>query len=65
MSLGWWPYLRVVRDLEKNPIPCGGEGFEINVYPSDVAIDEFLPIKGYWPAKGEGEDDGHGRHHKH
>jgi len=62
---GWWPYLRVVRDLKKNPIPCGGEGFEINVYPSDEAIDEFLPIAGYWPAKGDSKDDDHGKHHKH
>jgi hypothetical protein len=60
VSVGWWPYLRVVRDLENNPIVCG-EGFEINVYPSDEAIDEFLPITGYWPAEG----DGHGGHHKH
>ena len=59
---GWWPYLRVVRDLENNPIPCG-EGFEINVYPSNEAIDKFLPIAGYWPS--EGEDYGQGGDPKH
>ncbi len=42
-----------------------GAGFEINVYPSDEAIDEFLPIAGYWPAKGDSKDDDHGKHHKH
>ena len=51
VSVGFWPYLKVVRDLEHNPLPegCGG-GFEIGVYPSDAAIDKYLPIEGYWPA---------------
>ncbi len=70
VSVGFWPYLRVVRDLEKNPLPEGcGEGFEISVYPSDEAIDEFLPITGYWPGGGNGGnhgghggDGGHGGH---
>ncbi|MEP9410433.1 MAG: hypothetical protein HRF42_03365 [Candidatus Brocadia sp.] len=64
VSVGFWPYLKVVRDLEKNPLPEGcGEGFEISVYPSDEAIDEFLPITGYWPAaKGKGGSGGHGNH---
>ncbi|MCF6155611.1 MAG: hypothetical protein E3K36_10235 [Candidatus Brocadia sp.] len=70
VSVGFWPYLRVVRDLEKNPLPEGcGEGFEISVYPSDEAIDEFLPVAGYWPGGGNGGnhgghggDGGHGGH---
>ena len=70
VSVGFWPYLKVVRDLENNPLPDGcGEGFEISVYPSDEAIDEFLPVEGYWPAegkKGNGGDNGdqgdHGDH---
>lgn len=67
VSVDFWPYLRVVRDLEKNPLPEGcGEGFEIGVYPSDEAIDEYLPITGYWPASGKGSNHGgrgnHGGH---
>jgi len=70
VSVGFWPYLKVVRDLENNPLPDGcGEGYEISVYPSDEAIDEFLPVEGYWPAegkKGNGGDNGdqgdHGDH---
>ena len=73
VSVGFWPYLKVVRDLESNPLPedCG-EGYEIGVYPSDEAIDEFLPIDGYWPAEGkkgnggnngdDGDHDDHGDH---
>ena len=70
VSVGFWPYLKVVRDLENNPLPDGcGEGFEISVYPSDEAIDEFLPVEGYWPAAGKKGNDGdngdegdHGNH---
>lgn len=52
VSVGFWPYLKVVRDLEINSLPEGcGKGFEIGVYPSDEAIDKYLPIEGYWPAK--------------
>lgn len=70
VSVDFWPYLKVVRDLENNPLPEGcGEGFEIGVYPSDEAIDEFLPMEGYWPAegkKGNGGDNGdHGDHGDH
>jgi hypothetical protein len=70
VSVDFWPYLKVVRDLENNPLPEGcGEGFEISVYPSDEAIDEFLPMEGYWPAedkKGNGGDNGdHGDHGDH
>lgn len=76
VSVNFWPYLKVVRDLEKNPLPEGcSEGFEIGVYPSDEAIDEFLPIDGYWPASGSNGDHGnhgghggqgdHGNHAKH
>ena len=64
VSVGFWPYLKVVRDLENNPLPedCG-EGYEIGVYPSDESIDEFLPINGYWPA--EGKKGGNGNHGDH
>ncbi len=60
VSVDFWPYLKVVRDLEKNPLPesCG-EGFEIGVYPSDEAIDEFLPIAGYWPANSDHSNHQH------
>lgn len=70
VSVGFWPYLKVVRDLENNPLPenCG-EGYEISVYPSDESIDEYLPIDGYWPAEGKkgnggdnGDHDDHGDH---
>ena len=64
VSVGFWPYLRVVRDLETNPLPedCG-EGYEISVYPSDESIDEYLPIDGYWPT--EGKNGGNGNHGDH
>lgn len=67
VSVDFWPYLKVVRDLEKNPLPEGcGEGFEIGVYPSDEAIDEFLPVDGYWPANGNHSNHGdHGDHGDH
>lgn len=67
ISVDFWPYLRVVRDLGKNPLPEGcGKGFEIGVYPSDEAIDEFLPITGYWPAtNGKGGHGGHDNHDNH
>ncbi|MBM4055995.1 MAG: hypothetical protein FJ264_15290 [Planctomycetes bacterium] len=72
VSVDFWPYLKIVRDLETNPIDesCG-EGFEISVYPSDEAIDEYLPVDGYWPAKSNGDkngkddDDDHGDHKGH
>ncbi|MDO8744689.1 MAG: hypothetical protein Q7J76_06255, partial [Candidatus Brocadiaceae bacterium] len=64
VSVGFWPYLKVVRDMETNPLPedCG-EGYEISVYPSDESIDEFLPIDGYWPT--EGKNGGNGNHGDH
>ncbi|MBE7446516.1 MAG: hypothetical protein HS132_15280 [Planctomycetia bacterium] len=66
VSVDFWPYLRVVRDLAKNPLPEGcNEGFEIGVYPSDAAIDAFLPIAGYWPANGNHEGRGDHGDHKH
>lgn len=51
VSVGFWPFLNVIRDLENNPISesCG-EGFELMVTPSSEALDEFLPIHGFWPA---------------
>jgi hypothetical protein len=67
VSVDFWPYLKVIRDLEKNPLPEGcDEGFEIGVYPSDEAIDEYLPIAGYWPANGSKDNQGdHGNHGGH
>ena len=54
----FWPHLVVVRDLENNPLnPECGDGFEVEVSPSDAAIDTLLPVRGYWPAKGKGGDD--------
>lgn len=70
VSVDFWPYLKVVRDLENNPIDeACGEGFEISVYPSDEAIDEYLPVEGYWPAEGKSgkkdKDGDDGDHHDH
>jgi len=66
VSVGYWPYIKVVRDLEGNPLPEGcGEGYEINVYPSDEAIDEYLPVKGFWPADGSEGEHGDHSNHKH
>ncbi len=49
---GFWPTLAVVRDLDNNPLPPAcGDGFEIAASPSAHDIDEYLPIKGFWPAK--------------
>ena len=51
VSVDFWPFLRVIRDLENNPMgeSCG-DGFEISVTPSDASMDEFLPIAGFWPS---------------
>lgn len=50
VSTGYWPTMTVSRDLVNNPLKasCGG-GFDVAVQPSDTAIDNRLPIKGYWP----------------
>ena len=55
---GFWPTLAVARDFENNPLPesCG-DGFEIAVSPAAHDIDEFLPIKGFWPANGSNEEE--------
>ncbi|QPJ62355.1 MAG: hypothetical protein G3M70_10945 [Candidatus Nitronauta litoralis] len=46
----FWPHLIVVRDQENNPLaPECGEGFGIEVSPSDEDIDAYLPIRRYWP----------------
>lgn len=63
VSTGFWPHVMVVRDLENNPLPAGcGDGYTIEVSPSDADIDKYLPIRGYWPAIGKlGKgDDGKG-----
>lgn len=52
VSVGFRPYVRIVRDLKNNPINLNcGEGFEIIASPSNKSIDKYLPIKGYWPSK--------------
>jgi hypothetical protein len=43
----FWPTLTVNRSGELDP-SCG-DGFDIAVQPSDAEIDNYLPIKGYWP----------------
>lgn len=52
VSVGFWPHVIVVRDLENNPISesCG-DGYTLEVSPSDESIDEFLPISRHWPAR--------------
>ena len=51
VSVGFWPHVNVMRDMVNNkPDDTCGDGYEIVVTPSAGAIDEFLPIKGYWPA---------------
>ena len=48
---GFWPQLTVVRDLENNPLPagCSVEGEKLEVSPAASEIDQYLPIRGYWP----------------
>ena len=48
---GFWPQLTVIRDLENNPLPssCSGEGDKLVVSPSPQEIDQYLPIRGFWP----------------
>ena len=48
---GFWPQLTVIRDLENNPLPsgCAGEGDKLMISPGPQEIDEYLPIRGYWP----------------
>ncbi len=49
---GFWPKVTVIRDLEHNPLPAAcGDGFGVEVYPAAHEIDEYLPIRGYWPAR--------------
>ncbi|MFO1419111.1 MAG: hypothetical protein U1E83_10635 [Methylotetracoccus sp.] len=43
----FWPTLTVNRATEL-PASCGA-GIDVNVEPSDAFIDQYLPIKGYWP----------------
>ena len=51
VSVGFWPSMSVLRDLENNPLPghCQ-DGFEIVVTPSSSAIDRYLPLRDYWPS---------------
>ena len=52
VSVGFWPSMSVVRDIENNPLPdhCQ-QGYEITVTPSSTAIDRFLPVPDFWPSK--------------
>jgi len=51
VSVGYWPTLEVMRDLEKNPLPESCMEPEIiSVKPDNSSIDQYLPIPGYWPA---------------
>ena len=45
----YWPTLTVNRASVLDD-SCGA-GFDIAVQPSDVDIDTYLPVKGYWPNK--------------
>lgn len=47
----YWPTLIVERDLVTNPLPeqCTDTSYDLAIEPSDDDIDQFLPIKGYWP----------------
>lgn len=52
VSVGFWPHVMVVRDMENNDLDhekCG-DGYMIEVSPSAADIDQYLPIRGYWPA---------------
>lgn len=48
---GFWPQLTVVRDLENNPLPanCPSGGIHLAVTPASHEIDQYLPIRGFWP----------------
>ena len=48
---GFWPQLTVVRDIENNPLPanCPSEGIHLTVTPASHEIDQYLPIRGFWP----------------
>lgn len=50
VSEGFYPTITIARDLTAKPLAgsCGA-GEDITVQPSDVAVDEFLRVKGYWP----------------
>lgn len=58
VSVGFWPHVMVVRDLENNPLPesCA-DGYTLEVTPSDESIDEYLPVRGFWPAHNEEAED--------
>lgn len=58
VSVGFWPHVMVKRDMENNPLGAAcGDGYGLVVSPSAEAIDEYLPIRGYWPANSDGDDD--------
>jgi hypothetical protein len=45
-----WPTMTVVNPDPADPASCpGGKNFDIAVQPSAQDINNYLPIKGYWP----------------
>jgi hypothetical protein len=45
-----WPTMTVVNPTPADPASCpGGKNFDIAVQPSAQDINNYLPIKGYWP----------------
>lgn len=48
VSAGYWPTMTVNRNLTTNPLPeaCGA-GFDVAVEPSDIDIDQYLPMPGF------------------
>lgn len=50
VSVGFWPTITVNRNSEENPLdPSCGEGFDVDVEPTDADIDGLLPFNRYWP----------------
>jgi hypothetical protein len=55
VSVGFWPTLDIANP-HYDQDDCGaGNEYYYKVSPSDADIDEFLPLKGYWP-----DNDGNG-----
>lgn len=47
ISKGYAPYIDIVRNLSKNPLPgsCNNNGQTKEVYPSEADIEKYLPLK--------------------
>lgn len=53
VSVGFWPWMEIANP-HYDEVACNeGEGtpYYYKVSPSDADIDEFLPVRGYWPDK--------------